>query len=53
MGIMFQFPAQAVCDYCVDVIWDSVTNQALISQEHFTSKLLDAVMNGVLVTLKP
>lgn len=43
---MFQFPAQAVCDYCVDVIWDSVTNQALISQEH-------AVMNGVLVTLKP
>lgn len=53
MGITFQFPAQEVCDCHVDVIWNCVTNQALITQEWFASKLLDAVMNVVLVTLKP
>lgn len=53
MGITFQFPAQEVCDCYVDVIWNSVTNQALITQEWFAPKLFDAVMNVVLVTLKP
>lgn len=53
MGKTFQFPAQEVCDYYVDMIWKSVTIQAFITQEWFESKLLDAVMNDVLVTLKP
>jgi len=50
MGLMFQFPAQEVCDCYVDVIWNSVTNQTLITQE---SKLIELVINVVLVTLKP
>jgi len=50
MGLTFQLPAQEVCDCSVDVIWNSVTNQTLITQE---SKLIELVINVVLVTLKP